>query len=143
MGPPARPTDAFVTEPTNRTPPGEEVGFLQRLWEAKGFVLRAWAVFVLSAAALIHVLIWARPFTDTTLSRWIAHVSAATLRLLGAEAEVHGTVIASSLGTLEIIRECTGVYPTALFIAAVVAYPCSCAKKAGGVLVGILAWKRA
>jgi exosortase H (IPTLxxWG-CTERM-specific) len=102
-------------------------------------VLKAWLWFVGSVAVLIQGLIWARPFTDGTLTRWIASVSAAVLRLLGAEARVEGTLIVSTLGSVEIIRECTAVYPTAFYVAAVIAYPCAPSRKLLGIGLGIVA----
>ena len=110
----------------------------QVIWSRRWQVLRAWLWFVGSLAVLIQVLVWARPFTDTQLTKWIATVTAATLRLAGFEGTAHGTLISSSFGTVEIVRECTGVYPTAMFIAAVLAYPTTWTRKILGIVGGAL-----
>ena len=109
------------------------------LWKRYGHVLEAWIVFVVSSAVLIQILIWARPFTDTVVTRWVAIYVAGFLDLVGADAEVRGRIIVSSIGSVEIIRECTAVYPTALYLAAVFAYRCSWRRKLIGIFGGIVA----
>lgn len=115
----------------------EFVGFIRPIWQRRKAVVRVWLTFVVSLAVLIQILVWARPFTDGPLAIWIAKLSAAILRGLGVEASSNGALVTSSLGTVEIIRECTGVYPTALFIAAVLAYPCAWSRKLWGILLGV------
>jgi exosortase/archaeosortase family protein len=107
------------------------------VWRRHGSVIRSWLVFVVSMAVMIQVLIWARPFTDTVLPRWIAKFTAWVMALAGAEGEARGTIVYSSVGAVEIIRECTAVYPTALFLAGVFAFRCSWRKKLLGVFGGI------
>lgn len=114
-------------------------GRFRAVWEARGDVLRAWLWFAGSLAVMIQALIWARPFTDTVFTRWIATYTAWVLALLGLEGESRGTLIISSIGSVEIIRECTAVYPTAMFLAAVFAYRTSWRRKLAGVVGGILA----
>ncbi len=104
-------------------------------WQA----LRAWLWFVVSVTVLIRVLIWARPFTDTKLTTWLASASGLVLRVMGFKAETHGMILSTSIGTVEIVRECTGVYPTALFVAAVLAFPAGWWRKLVGVALGVLA----
>jgi len=121
-------------------PPSDQPESLTRvIWSRRREVLRAWLWFVGSLAIMIQVLIWARPFTDTTLTAWIASTTAFVLRIFGAEGNVHGTLVSSSLGTVEIVRECTGVYPTAMFIAAVLAYPTTWMRRLAGIVSGVLA----
>jgi exosortase H (IPTLxxWG-CTERM-specific) len=109
------------------------------IWSRRREVLRAWLWFVGSLVIMIQVLIWARPFTDKTLTAWIASAAAFVLRIFGAEGNVRGTLVSSSLGTVEIVRECTGVYPTAMFIAAVLAYPTTWMRRLAGIVSGVLA----
>ena len=66
-----------------------------------------------------------------------AQMTAWALRLLGAEAQANGKLVSSSIFSVEIIWECTAVFPIAVFVAAVLAYPCSWASKAFGVLAGV------
>jgi len=108
-------------------------------WKRFGPVVEAWVVFVVSAAVMIMILIWSRPFTDSILPRWIASYTALALKLMGLGGKVQNTVVNSSLGSVEIIRECTGVYPTALYLAAVFAYRCSWRSKLLGIFGGIIA----
>jgi len=101
--------------------------------------LRAWLWFLVSLSVLMGVLVWARPFTDSKLTAWLASASAMLLRMAGIEATVHGTTLNTSVGALEIVRECTGVYPMALYIAAVLAVPTSWSRKLLGIGLGFVA----
>jgi len=113
-------------------------GLLDLLWSRRSEVLRAWLWFVGSLAVLIQLLIWARPFTDNVLTGWIASVTAIILRVTGFEGVAYGSMIGSSLGAVEIVRECTGVYPSAMYVAAVLAFPTSWLRKLSGILLGLL-----
>ncbi|MBW2396464.1 MAG: archaeosortase/exosortase family protein [Deltaproteobacteria bacterium] len=107
------------------------------IWQRYGPTIEALLVFVVSAAVLIQILIWSRPFTDTILPQWVAAYSAWVLALLGAEGQARGIIITSTIGSVAIIRECTGVYPMALYLAAVFAYRCTWRRKLVGVVGGI------
>ncbi len=109
------------------------------IWQRYRYVIETLLVFVVSAGVMIQALIWARPFTDEILPGWVAAYTAWALALVGAGGKAHGTMVQSSIGTVEIIRECTAVYPTALYLAAVLAYRCTWRKKLIGVVGGIFA----
>jgi exosortase H (IPTLxxWG-CTERM-specific) len=114
------------------------LGLLSLLWSRRSEVLRAWLWFVGSLAVLIQLLIWARPFTDDVLTGWIASVTAFILRVTGFEGVAYGSMIGSSLGAVEIVRECTGVYPSAMYVAAVLAFPTGWRRKLAGIVLGLL-----
>ena len=121
-------------QPPKETSPDAKRG----IWKRYGHVIEAWIVFATSSAVLIQILIWARPFTDTVVTRWVAVYTTWALDLMGAEAEVRGKIIVSSIGSVEIIRECTAVYPTALYLAAVFAYRCTWRRKLIGIFGGVV-----
>lgn len=108
------------------------------IWIERRQVLRAWLWFAGSFAVLLQLLIWGRPFTDHRLTVWIAHVTAWVMRIAGAGGKAEGTLVSSSFGTIEIVRECTGVYSMALFIAAVLAYPTRWQRTLLGIAIGIV-----
>lgn len=120
-------------------PPSEPGSPRPGIWKRHGHIIEAWVVFGVSSAILILALIWARPFTDTHVTRWVAVYTAWVLDLFGADAEARGKIIVSNIGSVEIIRECTAVYPTALYLAAVMAYRCTWRRKLIGIFGGIVA----
>ncbi len=78
-------------------------------------------------------------------SEWINHklalitarVAAGILALGGFEGRADGTLIHSSMCNFEIIGECTGYYPAAILLAAIVAYPCSWKTRLLGIAFGV------
>ena len=108
------------------------------LWHERGAAFRVWLRFAAALGVLMAGAILARPFTDGPLTEWIASASAAVLRLLGVEATVAGDTVQSSLGPMTIIRECTAVYPTAIFAAAVLAYPSPMRRRLLGIGLGVV-----
>ncbi len=78
-----------------------------------------------------------------TWDRWefmlvsTAQLLAMSLTLLGHTAEVHGKLVTSSLLDVNVIRDCTGVHPMAIFVAGVLAYPSRWKWKLLGILAGI------
>ena len=65
-----------------------------------------------------------------------AEVSGAILRGLGADARVTGTSIGSSAGALQIRHGCDAIFPTGLFVIAVIASPVRFRAKLPGILLG-------
>ena len=97
----------------------------QGLWR----VARAWTLLLLGIAAF-QVFIFMSPRFMERAALLTAQMTAWALRLLGAEAQANGRLVSSSVFSVEIIWECTAVFPIAVFVAAVLAYPCSWASKA-------------
>jgi exosortase/archaeosortase family protein len=95
--------------------------------------------FVSSYLILLLLLVAVEP---TQLSSMIikatARTSAWTLRLIDARAEAIGPSVASSGGDIQIIYECTVVFPLAVFVSAVVAFPAPWRLRTKGLLLGSL-----
>lgn len=123
--------------PSSAEPPRE--GALTALWRRRGPALRIWARFAVAIAALMLLTLWARPFLDGPLVEWIAWTCAATLQLAGLEASAEGATVRSAIGSMEVIRECTAAYPTALFAAAVLAHPAPWRRRMLGIVLGVVA----
>ena len=120
-------------------PQVQRESLLGALWRQRRTALTIWLRFGLALGVLMLVSIWARPFTDDTLPAWLAVLSAGALRLMGVDATAIGTAVQSSIGTMTIIRECTAVYPTTIYCAAVLAHPSPWGRRLLGVVVGVLA----
>lgn len=74
------------------------------------------------------------------LQDFTARATAFFVNLFGGEAEVDGAVILSPASNpLEIIPECLGIISMAIFVSAVLAYPCRIKQKMVGMAIGILA----
>lgn len=69
--------------------------------------------------------------------RVVADLVGGTLRVFGIPAEISDTIIHIEASTLEVSIECTGIQATAIFCAAVLAFPCSWRARGIGVIVGI------
>jgi len=99
------------------------------------FVLKF--IFLFDVEFFIVVLV-AFSVLEPFLTESTARLTAWTLRLLGADGRAEGALVKSSLSYVEIIFECTASYSVMIFIAAVVAFPCSWKTKLYGILTGIL-----
>ena len=102
-------------------------------------ILRSWLVFLVLLEGMHLLLDWSGPrvwdFIDTSTAR----VTCRILSLLGADAHVQGKNIVSSIFSMQIIRECTAVHPIMIYVAAVVAYPCSWMSRLLGAAAGTVA----
>jgi exosortase H (IPTLxxWG-CTERM-specific) len=70
-------------------------------------------------------------------TRWTAETTAWALSLLGAAGRTEGTIVYSSVFAIDVILECTAIFPVALYFSAVVATPDSITSKLVGLAVGI------
>jgi len=68
--------------------------------------------------------------------RFNARASAAVLNMFGEESRVNGTSISSARFSVDIEHGCDAVDPSALFVAAVLAFPASFRSKWPGVVIG-------
>ena len=76
-------------------------------------------------------------FFDAFLS-FYARTTGAVLRLTGAGVSVQGTTIASNRFAFEIVDLCTGIVPTMIFVAAVLAFPSKLPEKLIVALLGAM-----
>ena len=97
---------------------------------------RTWGLSLLGIA-VFQLIIFLSPQLMQRTAIATAEVTAWVLRLLGAEARTSGTLVSSSIYSIEIIWECTALFPIAVFVSAVLAYPCGWIAKAIGVLLGV------
>jgi exosortase H (IPTLxxWG-CTERM-specific) len=100
--------------------------------------------FVLVFAVLMAAY-YAATFIDVIETRAIpaymrfnAQASGALLNLLGENADVNGSSITSARFSVDIQHGCDAIDPSALFIAAVLAFPAPLRSKLPGVLIGTL-----
>lgn len=101
-------------------------------------VFRFVATFAVLMAAF-SVFFFAYFTRGETFERYLelnAEVSGAILRALGAAAKVSGTAISSPAGSLQIRHGCDAIFPSALFVGAVLASPVSFRAKIPGMLIG-------
>ncbi len=73
------------------------------------------------------------------LNQGIARAGGAVIDLTGIDTSVRGTTIMAEDGafSVDIVRECSGAYVMAVFIAAVLAFPSSWKEKLAGIAIGI------
>lgn len=114
-------------------------GRLVVLWHRSRRVLGAWLTFIALLAGFSWLVQWAP--AGILIRRysvpWTAHLTAWTLRLLGAEGQTDGRYIYSTVSDFRVIDECTAVYPMAIFCAAVLAYPGRLLAKVLGIALGV------
>jgi exosortase H (IPTLxxWG-CTERM-specific) len=70
-------------------------------------------------------------------TRLIARISKQIFGLLGTDAVATGTIVRSKDFAIDIRNNCNGVFVSAIFLAAVLAYPSSWKSRGLGVLIGI------
>lgn len=133
------PKSAAARQPTGAIREGTWVSFLG-LVRAKRPVLG----FVLLFAVLMAVFysITFIPYVSNDLlpayTRLNARMSVGVLNLFGEGATAKGTAVSSTRFSVDIRHGCDAVAPSALFIAAVLAFPGSLRSKIPGILVGTL-----
>jgi exosortase H (IPTLxxWG-CTERM-specific) len=93
-------------------------------------------VFLSGLAALI-VWLMGSESAMVSLQNGIAHVTNFVLNLLGNRTRVIGHTITSSHFSITVVTACTGLFMTAVFLAAVIAYPSRFLAKLIGLALGI------
>jgi len=90
-----------------------------------GLALKSRAVLFM-ILAYVGTIVALLVVSDTLRARWIlltAHCTAWFLDLLGAEGRSYGSMVTSIYGSVNIIYECTGVFPLILLTSAFAAFP--------------------
>jgi archaeosortase B (VPXXXP-CTERM-specific) len=97
-----------------------------------------WAglTFVALLVVLQLPLIFVGPRFWEFTNEWTARLTAWSLALTGVPARAEGRVVTSSLVGLEIIRECTAVYPLLIYTSAVLAFPARWRMRLAGLALG-------
>lgn len=99
--------------------------------------IKAWGIFVGAILGFILTLPIYYDFFARLLPPIIAKSTGFILRIFGTKVQVSGTVILSPLFSVEVIPACSGIFPTMIFISAVLAYPCKLKEKLIGIFLGI------
>lgn len=107
------------------------------LWNRHRRLLPVWSKFVGMLALAAALDEWANELVNVRFSVATARLTGWTLGLLGHDVTTDGAVVRSPLCTFEVIGECTAYYPAAIFLAAVVAYPCRWRAKLLGSGLGV------
>jgi exosortase H (IPTLxxWG-CTERM-specific) len=103
---------------------------------AHGFVARF--ALLLAALAVLYPIATRRWFfAIEALNAATARVQYLILRAFGAETSLEGNLVRLGGFGVRIIEECTGIFEAIIFVAAVLAFPTSVAKKAIGVALGV------
>lgn len=109
-------------------------------WNAKHPVFRFVAVLVLLLVA--WEWFFSTSFAQARLFephlRLYARLCGFTLRLLGEDATVTGTIVTTSRFAVSIVKGCDAIQPVGLFIAAVLASPVAWRFKLPGIILGTL-----
>ena len=100
-------------------------------------VFKHWLKFVGILGFLVAVSQLAANWLNYRLAASTAAASAFFLRILGAEGTANGVMLSAKPCNFEIIGECTAHYPMAIFIAAVLAFPCTLRRRLLGIALGI------
>lgn len=99
-------------------------------------VLRGWALFALYALGLFVLLYGLTNQVVAPFTRGIANVSGWLLALFGVPASTSGAIVGTPTFRVAIQNNCNAIYETALFIAAVLAYPATWRERAWGAMAG-------
>lgn len=113
-------------------------GSLRRVFSnpATGFVVRF--ALLLGVEVVVYPIATRRWFFGVeALTAGTARIQVELLRFVGAEASLDGNLVQLGDFGVHIIEECTGIFEAIIFLAAVLAFPASLAKKAIGVALGV------
>lgn len=106
-------------------------GFFPRSGIRRSIVL--FGLYILSLFVLLYGL--NRQLVDP-FTRGIAQLTHVILLLVGTPATVHDKVVGTPLFSVAIQNNCNAIYETALFVAAVLAYPATWRQRLWGALLG-------
>jgi exosortase/archaeosortase family protein len=92
----------------------------------------------LSGLAVLIMWLMGSESAMASLQNGIAHVANFVLNLLGNRTWVIGHTITSSRFSITVVTACTGLFMTAVFLSAVIAYPARFIAKLIGLALGIV-----
>lgn len=128
-------TDPSAGSTPRRPAPG--AGGLRGFIRQNPVLIGQWLKFLVLLGGFMALAQWASDWVNIKMAEWTASVMAVFLNLVGAHARTDGIEIISRMCRFQIIGECTAYYPCAIFIAAVLSYPCPWRPRLLGVLLGI------
>lgn len=102
-------------------------------------VFRGWLLFALYTLGFFGLLYGLDHQVVDPFTRWIAQLTRLALTLAGTQAWASGKVVGTPTFSVAIQNNCNAIYETALFVAAVLAYPATWRQRAWGVLLGVVA----
>ena len=102
-------------------------------------ILRGWLLFGLYTLGFFALLYGFDRQVVDPFTRWIAQLTRLILTLIGTKAWGSGKVVGTPNFSVAIQNNCNAIYETALFIAAVLAYPATWPERAWGALLGFVA----
>jgi exosortase/archaeosortase family protein len=100
-------------------------------------LIRQWLAFLAWISAFVALAQWAVNWVNVRLAEYTASALAAILSLLGWGGRAEGIEVHSRLCHFQIIGECTAYYPCAIYISAVLSYPCPLRTRLVGLLLGL------
>ncbi len=99
-------------------------------------LLRSLSLFACYTLALFALLYGLDRQVVDPFTRWIAQLTRLILTLFGSEARAAGNVVGTPTFSVAIQNNCNAIYETAMFAAAVLAYPATWRQRAWGILLG-------
>ncbi|HEX9944847.1 MAG TPA: exosortase H [Thermoanaerobaculia bacterium] len=96
-------------------------------------------VVLLGGGFTLISLHWVNDHVVEPFTAGVARASGATLKLLGQDVTMQGTVIRSPRFAVNIRNGCNGVEAMLIFLAAVLAFPASWKSRLAGLALGVLA----
>jgi archaeosortase B (VPXXXP-CTERM-specific) len=103
-------------------------------------MIKMLAIFLfVIASGITYLLHPASRVLQEPLERFLAMTTGTFLSWFNATVWINQTTINVEQFTANIVPACTGLFTITIFIAAVLAYPCSLRQKAMGVFFGVLA----
>ena len=105
-----------------------------------GRKVSSYLLFLVFLSGLVALIAWlmGNESAIASLQNGIAHVTSVILNLLGNRTSVTGHTITASHFSITVVTACTGLFMTAVFLAAVVAYPARFLAKLIGFALGIV-----
>lgn len=102
-----------------------------------GPLLRHWGIFIVVLGSVLGIRHWKPALVNQDFALFTTKLMEIVLNLMGKNATTNGLIITCEICSFRIIGECTAVYPMAIYVAAVMAFPSPLARRAVGVLLGI------
>jgi exosortase H (IPTLxxWG-CTERM-specific) len=100
-------------------------------------VIRAYLVFLFCIVSLFAAILVAVDTINISVAAVTARAAGLVLNLFAMRVQVSGTTIYSRDLSFRIIAQCTGIFTMAIFLSAVLAYPCRLKEKAIGIAMGM------